>query len=179
MVCWAHCTILLLVWSGSFYLPVSWRVGWFFQGRPWETETKKEKRNRVRKRESLRWWKWQWHWAYCLVKHTPLLPHAAWSSNRGQWNLLIGSAVTEPKQSHSAAVIRRKWADLSYSRVRPCEVPATSLLQLRWLWHRGWEFMLLRRETQTDVTCNFTWNERKLCFYRVRLFPACLKSNPC
>lgn len=56
-----------------------------------ERETKKNTRDRVRERESFCWWKWQWHWAYCLVKHTHPPPHAAWPSNRGQWNLLIGS----------------------------------------------------------------------------------------
>lgn len=88
----------------------------------------REKDKRQSERERFCWWKWQWHWAYCLVKHTQPPPHAAWPSNRGQWNLLIGSrgpivvAVTEPKQSHSAAVIHRKWADFSHSRVRPSEV---------------------------------------------------------
>lgn len=38
------------------------------------------------------WWKWQWHRAYCLVKHTVPLPHAAWPSNRGQWNCSLGWA---------------------------------------------------------------------------------------
>lgn len=42
----------------------------------------------------------------------------------------IVGAVTEPKQSHSAAVIHRKWADFSHSSVRPCALPTTPLLQL-------------------------------------------------
>jgi len=42
----------------------------------------------------------------------------------------IVGVVTEPKQSHCAAVIHRKWADFSHSRVRPGEAPTTSLLQL-------------------------------------------------
>lgn len=38
--------------------------------------------------------------------------------------------------------------------------------------------MPLRRDARKYVTCNFTWNERKLCFYRVVLFPSTLKVKP-
>lgn len=51
------------------------------------------------------WWKWQWHWAYCLVKHTQSLPHAAWPSNRGQWNLLIGSKGPDCRRGNWAETV--------------------------------------------------------------------------
>lgn len=43
---------------------------------------------------------------------------------------LIAGAVTEPKQSHSTAVIQGKWVDFSWGHTGPCEVPAMSLLLL-------------------------------------------------
>lgn len=176
-MCLVPCAILPLVHICGFSYPsLSWRVRWFFQGCPWEKERQRKGQETEWERESFCWWKWQWHWAYCLVKHTQPLPHVAWPSNRGQWNLLIGSRGPDRW--------RGNWAEtVSFCC---CHTQKMGWLQSQPLWgpyHFSApaavaEFMLLLCETQTDVTCNFTWNEHKLGFYRVVLFLACLKSNP-
>lgn len=106
--------------------------GWIIFFRAGSLELKKQKQKAERGREVcliVCWWKWQWHWAYCLVHHTQ--PDSVIEANEisslGAWDRLA-SAVTELKRSHSAAVIHGKWADLSYSCVRPGEDPSTSVL---------------------------------------------------
>lgn len=85
--------------------PLSWTAQWFFQGCPWEIERQRKRKETEWEWESFCWWKWQWHWAYCLVKHTQPPPHAAWPSNRGQWNLLIGSRGPDRWCGNSAETV--------------------------------------------------------------------------